>query len=237
MVVLTITPFKGSGSRAFPSVGSLGLGPVSLAGAVRVKLQEDNRPVQASSLVVRVRCYESMGSGSGSPTSDGATSSFSSSAASPYPPSSSASASNRAASGHPTSASLGRAGSSNGNGTSSPAPSPVGTQPGAFTEMLRGNNNGRGKVLYEKSITLWSSPASTPPAAGQGNEEHGYPPRAANQPQFAPLGNFEKAWRLVIPPEAVEQGAKSTQIFKNWRIWWAVEAGRSKPLLLLQSFK
>lgn len=59
MVEITLTPHRGNSSRAFPYTGILGLTPVSVQGVVRIRLDEDRRPVQdAFSVVVRVRCYE-----------------------------------------------------------------------------------------------------------------------------------------------------------------------------------
>ena len=60
MVEITLTPHRErNSSRAFPYTGVLGLTPVSVQGVVRVKLDEDRRPVQdAFSVSVRVRCYE-----------------------------------------------------------------------------------------------------------------------------------------------------------------------------------
>lgn len=274
MVNLTLTPHRGNGARTFPSTGYLGLTPVSLAGLVRVKIEEDMKAIQASSLVVRVRCYENIGGNFGnstaSATSDKNASSCSSSS---NIGSNSYSGKPSTSSGHHSSSCLG--GSSTGY---------------SLTDMLKGTSSGstsstssssassssststKGRVLYEKSITMWTPPppvpVSTTPStstplssrssssqaveAAAAEEEaerdsppHAYPPRrqspsssssaaasSADKPvNYGTLGEFTKAWRIVIPPEAVEQGAKSTMVFKNWKIWWAVEAGESKPSL------
>lgn len=58
MVVLTLTPYRGNHQRFFPHAGFLGLTPIIVQGSVRTALQEDNKPLKASSIVVRVRCYE-----------------------------------------------------------------------------------------------------------------------------------------------------------------------------------
>ncbi|OAV88828.1 hypothetical protein PTTG_28905 [Puccinia triticina 1-1 BBBD Race 1] len=62
MVALTITPKHGNHTRYFPHAGFLGLSPVILAGHVHTRLEEDNQPLEASRLVVRIRCYEAVGS-------------------------------------------------------------------------------------------------------------------------------------------------------------------------------
>jgi len=120
--------------------------------------------------------------------------------------------------------------------------------------------NSKGRVLYEKSIQMWTPPSSplnttktdnipssSSPTSSRSSslerslQQHAYPPRSReasnassssfsissqdNNIKYATLGEFTKAWRIVIPVNAIEQGAKSTMIFKNWRIWWAVEAG------------
>lgn len=58
MVVLTLTPYRGNHARSFPHAGFLGLTPVVIQGTVRTALEEDNKALKASELVVRVRCYE-----------------------------------------------------------------------------------------------------------------------------------------------------------------------------------
>lgn len=49
------------------------------------------------------------------------------------------------------------------------------------------------------------------------------------------LGDLERNWRLVVPIDAVENGAVSTLSFKHYRIWWQVEAGEF-PGPCLESF-
>ena len=58
MVVLTLMPYRGNHARSFPHAGFLGLTPVVVQGTVRTVLEEDNKPLKASELIVRVRCYE-----------------------------------------------------------------------------------------------------------------------------------------------------------------------------------
>ena len=227
MVILTLTPHRGNGARTFPSTGYLGLTPVTLAGVVRTKLQEDNRPIEASSLAVRVRCYESLAGGatgssnSGSGSGSGSGSIPGAGSTSPSSSSSATSPSNNYA---------------NALDASNPL-SVTHPQPNSFTEMLRGGSSPRGSVLWERSVTLWSasspspSPSTSPSASpglglegsgsGSGSQSHSPSP----SPVYGDLGEFHKPWRLVIPPEAVQQGAKSTMIYKTWRIWWALEAG------------
>lgn len=244
MVKLTLTPHRGNGARTFPSTGYLGMTPVTLAGVVRVKIEEDMKSVEASSLVVRVRCYESVDGGAPVATSTSDRTS-SNAAAGPSP-------------GYHSSNCLGGPSSSNPSGYS-------------ITDILRGGsssssasstngNNAKGRVLYEKSVQMWSppsTPASTssskPDSADsstsssrsssleRSSQQHAYPPRSREQSsssktipsssstqvkeQYSTLGEFTKAWRIVIPVNAIEKGAKSTMIYKNWRIWWTVEAG------------
>lgn len=62
MVTLTISPRRGNHARYFPHSGYLGLTPVVVAGVVETKLEEDNQPIEASRLIVRIRCYEAIGS-------------------------------------------------------------------------------------------------------------------------------------------------------------------------------
>ncbi|KAK9893771.1 hypothetical protein P389DRAFT_108369 [Cystobasidium minutum MCA 4210] len=251
MVNLTITPHRGNGARTFPSTGYLGLTPVSLAGVVRVKIEEDMKTVQASSLVVRVRCYESIGGNHQSSSSSSAsTSNTATNDKSSYSSTSPPSNGQSSTSGYHLSSCLGsssagysftdiwKGSSSSASSTSSPS-----------------SSASKGRVLYEKSITMWTPPtpttSSTPlssrsPSSGQSEEEkqeddvegspgrgqHAYPPRRqlhttssrSRSVTYGTLGEFTKAWRIVIPPEAVEKGAKSTMIYKNWKIWWAVEA-------------
>ncbi|CAH7686387.1 expressed protein [Phakopsora pachyrhizi] len=61
MVVVSIRPKKGNCARFYPHSGYLGLSPVVLSGNVITRLEEDLEPVQASKIIVRVRCYESIG--------------------------------------------------------------------------------------------------------------------------------------------------------------------------------
>ncbi|KAH8924083.1 hypothetical protein BT69DRAFT_108089 [Atractiella rhizophila] len=58
MVVLALKS-RGNTARFFPHAGYLGLTPVIIQGVVSLGLQEDLKPVKASSVVVRVVCYES----------------------------------------------------------------------------------------------------------------------------------------------------------------------------------
>lgn len=258
MVKLTITPHRGNGARTFPSTGFLGMTPVTLAGVVRVKIEEDLKTIEASSLVIRVRCYESLGNGR-----DGGASSTSTSSTERR---SSASA---ASSGYHSSSCLG----GNASHSSSYSFSDI-FKSGAPSSSSSSHTNStasssKGRVLYEKSVQMWSPPttsmkknqdaststASSPLSSRSSSQDttsslppppqqqHAYPPRSReastcsstsnDTDSYATLGDFTKAWRIVIPVNAVEQGAKSTMIFKNWRIWWAVEAGMCCLLLSL----
>jgi hypothetical protein len=59
MVVVVLSPHKvGAHARAFPYTGYLGLSPVSIQGAIRLKVEEDNLAVDACDVRVRARCYE-----------------------------------------------------------------------------------------------------------------------------------------------------------------------------------
>jgi hypothetical protein len=226
MVNLTITPHRGNGARTFPSTGYLGLSPVTLAGVVRVKIEEDLKPIEASSLVVRVRCYETLtGAQSGnSETKHGSTSN------------SVQSLSSLTSSPSYSISDLIRGTTSTAAATSSST---------ATSSSMSTSQSSKGRVLYEKNLTMWLPPSSSktssnisssPPSSPEtsalssrsgSSQQHAYPPRreSATQIKYGTLGEFTKAWRIVIPPEAVAQGAKSTMIFKSWRIWWAAEAG------------
>ncbi|KAF8061540.1 hypothetical protein FPV67DRAFT_1509348 [Lyophyllum atratum] len=60
MVHLVLSSTKGNqGLRYFPYVGYLGLTPVKVEGVVRTKLDDDARQLQAKSITISVRCYES----------------------------------------------------------------------------------------------------------------------------------------------------------------------------------
>lgn len=220
MVVVTLTPHRGNGARSFPHTGFLGISPVTFAGVVRTKLQEDKRPLEASSVVVRVRCYESLGASahsSGSNASTGGPGTADSSPAdSPHVASASAQASAY---------------------TLTPSAS-LPTSP--FQQQQHRNSVGsatKGKVLWETSTRLWE-PAEGSVHTRDPSRDRGLPNSATVEPTgsrrvsthhrdpvYGDLGDLEKAFRLVIPPEAISQGARSTMIFKKWRIWWAIEAG------------
>lgn len=249
MVKLTLTPHRGNGARTFPSTGFLGMTPVTLAGVVRVKIEEDLKTVEASSLVVRVRCYESLGTGGAPSTSTTKERRSSASAA----------ANGGSSSSYHSSSCLGGASSSSTSHSSSYSFSDLfkGGAPSSTSSSNANSgstSNAKGRVLYEKSIQMWSPPisptitttsasgTSTPLSSRSSSQDtsppHAYPPRSrdtstssssdssGSSEKYATLGDFTKAWRIVIPINAVEQGAKSTMIFKNWRIWWAVEAGK-----------
>ncbi|GLB35364.1 hypothetical protein LshimejAT787_0209290 [Lyophyllum shimeji] len=60
MVHLILASSKGNqGLRYFPHVGYLGLTPVKVEGVVRTRIDADARQLQAKSITVSVRCYES----------------------------------------------------------------------------------------------------------------------------------------------------------------------------------
>ncbi|RDB24068.1 hypothetical protein Hypma_008762 [Hypsizygus marmoreus] len=60
MVHLVLSSLKGNqGLRYFPYVGYLGLTPVRVEGYVRTKLDDDAKQLQATSITISVRCYES----------------------------------------------------------------------------------------------------------------------------------------------------------------------------------
>ncbi|KZV91082.1 hypothetical protein EXIGLDRAFT_616108, partial [Exidia glandulosa HHB12029] len=60
MVKLAVVPTRGNaGGKFFPSTGLLALTPVKVEGIVRTRLDDDRRPLQARSIEVAVRCYES----------------------------------------------------------------------------------------------------------------------------------------------------------------------------------
>ncbi|KAK7015011.1 hypothetical protein R3P38DRAFT_3362109 [Favolaschia claudopus] len=59
MVNLTLaSPGKGNNVRYFPYTGYLGLTTLRVEGVVRTKLDADQRPLQAKSITISVRCYE-----------------------------------------------------------------------------------------------------------------------------------------------------------------------------------
>ncbi|KAK7043646.1 hypothetical protein VNI00_008257 [Paramarasmius palmivorus] len=59
MVHLLLISSKGNGVRYFPYSGYLGLSPVKVEGVVITKLDSDLKTIQAKSITVSVRCYES----------------------------------------------------------------------------------------------------------------------------------------------------------------------------------
>ncbi|KAG0142681.1 hypothetical protein CROQUDRAFT_673412 [Cronartium quercuum f. sp. fusiforme G11] len=77
MVKIILTPKRGNHARYFPHHGFLGLTPVIVSGTVSTRVEEDGVELQASQVVVRIRCYEGVGAhpgqggglGSGDPSS------------------------------------------------------------------------------------------------------------------------------------------------------------------------
>lgn len=63
MVVLSLTPYRGNHARYYPYSGHLGHTEVIVQGILRTELEEDRRPLKASRVVVRMRCYEAENSG------------------------------------------------------------------------------------------------------------------------------------------------------------------------------
>ncbi|ESK93020.1 hypothetical protein Moror_8923 [Moniliophthora roreri MCA 2997] len=59
MVHLVLVSSKGNGVRYFPYSGYLGLSPVKIEGVVITKLDSDLKTLQAKSITISVRCYES----------------------------------------------------------------------------------------------------------------------------------------------------------------------------------
>ncbi|KAF5330559.1 hypothetical protein D9619_006007 [Psilocybe cf. subviscida] len=60
MVHLILSSSKGNqGHRYFPYAGYLGLTPIRVEGIVRTKLDADQKPLQAKSITISIRCYES----------------------------------------------------------------------------------------------------------------------------------------------------------------------------------
>lgn len=135
MVVLTISPYRGNHQRFFPFAGFLGLTPVVIQGTLKTVMEEDNKPLKASSVFVRVRCYEA--------------------------------------------------------------------------DISGGAIKGKGmNVLFDAEQELW---------------------RKDEGEEFSSLGDFSKAFRIVIP---VEANGVTTATFKNFRTWWQVEAGESSFLFI-----
>lgn len=56
---MVLSAHRGNHARTFPHSGYLGLTPVTLQGSLKLELEEDNVPLDASSIEIRVRCYES----------------------------------------------------------------------------------------------------------------------------------------------------------------------------------
>lgn len=240
MVVLTLTPHRGNGARSFPYTGYLGLSPVTLAGVVRTKVEEDRKTLDAAQVLVRVRCYETTGGGSSSSSSS---TSVAEGGGGGAPPASCALESpSTSDSGYSSATATGTAAASTPSAATFSSPSASSSSSGSTT--------GKGRVLYEKTIRVWSAEtelekqrqqarrrhhhlrsdsAASGSSVTDGDAEHAYPPRSRGV-QYAELGDLQKPWRIVIPPEAVVQGAKSTMIFKTWRVWWAVEAGALRLL-------
>lgn len=62
-MLLTLTPYRGNHTRYFPAAGCLGATDVIIQGRLKTSLEEDALPLIASSVIVRVRCYESTSRG------------------------------------------------------------------------------------------------------------------------------------------------------------------------------
>lgn len=145
MVQLTLAPLKGNHARRFPHQGHLGLSPVKLTGTVQTAIEEDGAQLQASSIDVRVRCYEA-----------------------------------------------------------------------EWTTGGKALDFSKARTVYQVSQRLWS--------ATEGEEAHHH--QQQQQPVYKPLGNFKSTWKLVIPPNAIQHGARSSATYTRWRIWWVLEAGQ-----------
>lgn len=63
MVKIHLDSFRGNHARLYPFIGHLGLDEVIVQGNFRAELEEDGRPIQATSVIVRVRCYEAESTG------------------------------------------------------------------------------------------------------------------------------------------------------------------------------
>ncbi|KAH9812768.1 hypothetical protein DFH28DRAFT_898229 [Melampsora americana] len=61
MVKISITPKRGNNTRFFPHHGYLGLSPVIISGTVSTRLEKDDQALEASKVVIRIRCYEGLG--------------------------------------------------------------------------------------------------------------------------------------------------------------------------------
>lgn len=150
MVQLTLAPLKGNHARRFPYQGHLGFSPVKLSGTVQTTVEEDGALLQASTIDVRVRCYEADWSNGG-----------------------------------------------------------------------KALDFSKARAIYQVSQRLWSSTGDlTPPRLNQVSED-------PNEQVYKPLGNFKSTWKLTIPVNAVNEGARSSATYTRWRIWWVLEA--SKP--------
>lgn len=58
MVGLSLQPWRGNQLASFPHTGFYGLSPVIIQGLLRTTLEEDNKPVKATEIAVRLRCCE-----------------------------------------------------------------------------------------------------------------------------------------------------------------------------------
>ena len=249
MVVLSIAPHRGNSARSFPSTGFLGLTPVTLAGTVRTKVQEDKRVLEASSVVIRVRCYESTGQFSASAASPAFSNDSDPLAARPIPPlpheqptsdvfalstshavtdvqsdtrpllvsASSSSSSSSSSSASTASDGFNGIASASASDTQTSATSPSASDSEPVTRSNKAKTQDRGRVLYEQSVTVW-----TPECGSTSRSAKGKAPQT--EQQYGHLGDFSAPWRLFVPVDAVRHGARSTMVFRTWRIWWAVEA-------------
>lgn len=150
MVKLLLTPLRGNHARTFPYKGHLGLSPVTLAGTVQTEIEEDKTLLQASSVDIRIRCYEA-----------------------------------------------------------------------EWSNKCKALNFDKARVIYQVGQRLWSSTGDLATLDEPDLQDH------ADQQVYKPLGNFKSTWKLSIPVNAIEQGARSTMTFSRWRIWWALEAGET----------
>lgn len=189
MVHLSLVPHKGNHARHFPHAGYLGLSPVIVAGTVKTTLKGNMTHLDAGKVVVRVRCYEGLGSSARQIAGGGI------------------------------------GGSRPGGGDGSAAPSDAEDEDSSDVEGESDASDERSAsarkvaVLWETEQVLWEAPR-VPNGKG------------ATQWEWAPLGDLQKEFRLVIPANAVHarpagerEGAAGSMTFKGWKVWWQVETG------------
>lgn len=191
MVHLSLFPHKGNHARHFPHAGYLGISPVIVAGTVKTSLKGNMTTLDAGKVVVRIRCYEGLGSSARQIAGGG----------------------------------IGSSRPAGANGSDEEDDWDLEGDNSDESDDHRLPSQRKVAVLWETEQVLWEAPRIP---GGKG----------ANQWEWAPLGDLQKEFRLVIPASAVTSrtgdrpGAAGSMTFKGWKVWWQVETGEPQSNVL-----